>query len=291
MESSAFAPADVDPENDRRDGQMSAKPVTKSKPSRNLTSAVAQWTPPIIALVVVVLIWEAAVRIGEIPAYLLPPPSLVLIEMWHERTMFSPHIGVTAVEIALGYLYAVAIGLPLAILISSSKIMERSVFPLLVASQVVPKVALAPLFLIYLGFGIASKLTLVMVIAFFPIVVNGALGLQSIEREKIYLARSMGAGPFKTFWRVRLPHALPATFGGLRLAATLAPVGAIIGEFIGANAGLGVVLLQAQGMFNITRVFAAIAFMTVLGIAFYVVVLVAEQFAIPWHISKRSTST
>ena len=188
-------------------------------------------------------------------------------------------------EIVYGYLLAIAISVPLAIAIATSRAVEVSVYPLLVASQVVPKIALAPLFLIWFGFGISSKIVIVTLVAFFPIVVNGVLGLQAVEQEKIYLAQSMGAGRTATFFRVRLPTALPALFGGLKLAAILAVVGAVVGEFIGSNKGLGRTLLLANGLLDTALLFATIGYLTILGVSFYMLIDLAERITIPWHIS------
>jgi NitT/TauT family transport system permease protein len=242
---------------------------------------------PTVTFLVVTLIAEAWIRIAEVPRYILPTPSAAFTEMWDSRVFLLDQTWVTVQEIVYGYILAVLVAIPLAIAIATSRPVEKSIYPLLVASQVVPKVALAPVFLVWLGFGISSKVLIVLLISFFPIVVNAVIGLQSIETEKIYLAQSMGAGRWKTFWRIRLPQALPATFGGLKLAAIFAVVGAIVGEFIGADKGLGRTLLLASGNLNSALLFATIGYLTILGVLFFVAVDVLERVSIPWHVSKR----
>jgi len=162
---------------------------------------------------------------------------------------------------------------------------SRSILPLLVSSQAMPKVAVAPLFLVWFGFGLLPKVLIAFLIAFFPIVINTAVGLAAIEPEKIYLARSMGFGATATFFKIRLPNALPAIFGGLKISITLAVVGAVVGEFVGGDAGLGYLLMVANGSMDTQLLFAGIVALTVLGVVFFLLIELAERLAIPRHIS------
>jgi NitT/TauT family transport system permease protein len=173
----------------------------------------------------------------------------------------------------------------------SSGIFEKCVYPLLVTSQVVPKVALAPLFLIWLGYGILPKIILVGLLAFFPIVIDTVAGLRSIEIEKIYLARSMGANPIQLFFKLRLPNALPQIFSGLKLAATFSVIGAVVSELIGASEGLGYLMVEAEGSLNTPIVFAAIGYLTIMGIGLFTAVSFVERLTIPWHVSRRAVAT
>jgi len=242
---------------------------------------------PLTAFVLAIGGWAAFVHFGKVKSYLLPSPQSVFTTMIEQRLFLWEQTQVTLAEIVYGFVIAVVVGIFMAILISASPLIEKSVYPLLVASQVIPKVALAPLFLIWLGFGIASKIVIVILISFFPIVVNGVIGLQSLEQEKVYLAQSMGASKWSTFWRIRFPQSLPSLFGGIKLASIFAVVGAVVGEFIGAEAGLGRTLLQAQVRLNSQLLYATIGYLTIVGISIYVVVDIVERLAIPWHISKR----
>jgi NitT/TauT family transport system permease protein len=245
---------------------------------------------PTVALILALVAWALWIELGSVKDYIIPGPVAVWTEMVDNFSFLWDQAQVTLLETAIGFVIAVAAGIAFAILIATVRIVEKSVYPLLVASQVIPKVALAPILLIQFGFGIASKVVVVILIAFFPVVVNGVIGLQSLEQEKMYLARSMGASGWSTFWRIRFPQSLPSLFGGIKLAAIFAIVGAVVGEFIGAREGLGRTLLQAQSQFNTELMFAAIGYLTIVGILFYASVDVIERLTIPWHISKRRGS-
>ncbi len=242
---------------------------------------------PTITLALAVLAWGLYVEISGIRSYLLPGPTSVWSEMINEFSFLWEQTQTTLIETGLGFVIAVGGGIVVAIAIATFPLVEKSLYPLLVASQVVPKVALAPLFLIWLGFGIASKVVIVILIAFFPVVVNGVIGLQSLEQEKMYLAQSMGASRWATFWRIRFPQSLPTLFGGIKLASIFAVVGSVVGELIGAEKGLGRTLLQAQSRLDSELLYATIGYLTIVGIAFYALVDIIERIAIPWHISKR----
>jgi len=165
------------------------------------------------------------------------------------------------------------------------------VLPLLISSQAMPKVAIAPLFLVWFGFGLVPKVLIAFLIAFFPVVINTAVGLAAIEPEKIHLARSMGFGAVDTFFKIRLPDALPAIFAGLKISITLAVVGAVVGEFVGGDAGLGYLLMVANGSMDTQLLFAGIVCLTILGVAFYLLVELAERLAVPRHIIARDRGT
>ena len=184
----------------------------------------------------------------------------------------------------LGFALSIVIGIPLALAIFLWPAFSRSILPLLVSSQAMPKVAVAPLFLVWFGFGLLPKVLIAFLIAFFPVVINTAVGLASIEPEKIYLARSMGFGATATFFKIRLPNALPAIFGGLKISITLAVVGAVVGEFVGGDAGLGYLLMVANGSMDTQLLFAGIVALTVLGVALFLLIEFAERLAIPRHI-------
>jgi NitT/TauT family transport system permease protein len=273
------------------DGERSenvSAPVSPLPPERARWLAVLiDLAYPAVALALAIGAWALWVEVADIKSYLVPPPNDVFSEMWTRRSFLWDQSKTTALETGIGFAIAVAGGALMAAMIASFRVIERSLYPLLVASQVIPKVALAPIFLIWLGFGISSKVLVVVLISFFPVVVNGVIGLQSLEQEKIYLAQSMGASRWSMFWRIRFPQALPSFFGGIKLASIFAVVGAVVGEFIGAEKGLGRTLLQAQVRLNAELLFAAIGYLTIMGLFFYGLVDVIERLAIPWHISKR----
>lgn len=239
---------------------------------------------PIAVVIAALAIWEASTRLLGVPAFLLPPPSAIAISFVANALLLLFHGWITTVEILLGFALSVGIGIPLALAIFLWPAFSRSVLPLLVSSQAMPKVAVAPLFLVWFGFGLLPKVLIAFLVAFFPIVINTAVGLASIEPEKIHLARSMGFGASATFFKIRLPNALPAIFGGLKISITLAVVGAVVGEFVGGDAGLGYLLMVANGSMDTQLLFAGIVALTVLGVALFVLVEVAERLAVPRHI-------
>ncbi|MGH7268697.1 MAG: ABC transporter permease, partial [Candidatus Rokuibacteriota bacterium] len=161
-------------------------------------------------------------------------------------------------------------------------------YPVLVATQVVPKIAIAPILTIWFGFGMPPKVMMCFLISFFPVVIDSIVGLRSVEVGKLHLARSMGASPWQTFVKIRLPSALPSILGGVKIASTFAVVGAVVGEFIGADQGLGRVILIANGNFDTVTVFAAIGYLTFIGVGLFLLVDGVERLVIPWHVSRRA---
>jgi NitT/TauT family transport system permease protein len=235
-------------------------------------------------------IWEGASRLGLVASYLLPAPSAIGWRLLEARGSLFEHMIVTLYEILLSFIGAVVVGIVLALLVVYFKRFERAVYPLLVLTQAIPKVALAPLFVVWLGFGLLPKIAIGVLIAFFPVLVDMVIGFRSVELESIFLLRSMGASRRKIFWYLQLPNALPNMFGAMKVAVTLATVGAIVAEFIGANEGLGYVLVFANGLQDTPLLFAALAIISVLAIGLYILVAALERVFIRWHVSVRSES-
>jgi NitT/TauT family transport system permease protein len=202
------------------------------------------------------------------------------VEQWNVQ-LFDETM-VTFIESLGGFLLAIAVSVPLAILITYSDLLNRLVMPALVVSQVIPKIALAPLFVIWLGFGLLPKVLMSFLVAFFAIVVSTVVGLQSIEPNMLHLSRSMGASTLQTFLKVRLPNSLPTFFGGLKVGVTLAVIGAIVGEFVGAGSGLGHLTIIAMASLNLPLTFAAILMMGVIGVVMYGAVVLLERWTVPW---------
>jgi NitT/TauT family transport system permease protein len=238
-------------------------------------------TYPILTVIGTFAAWELGTRLFGVPAFLLPAPSKIVVSFAEHAGLLLKHGWVTTIEIVLGYLLSIVVGIPLALAIFMSPAFSRAVLPLLVSSQAMPKVAVAPLLLVWFGFGLLPKVLIAFLIAFFPIVISTAVGLASIEPEKIHLARSMGLGAAATFFKIRLPSALPSIFGGLKISITLAVVGAVVGEFVGGDAGLGYLLMVANGNIDTPLLFAGIIALTVQGVVFYFLVELAERLAIP----------
>jgi NitT/TauT family transport system permease protein len=237
------------------------------------------------AFVLILVAWQL---VGlKVPRYILPTPLATLAELQARAPLLAQHALTTLGEIALGFLLAVAVSVPCGMAVAFSRGVERVVMPVLVFTQLVPKIALAPLFIIWFGFGLFPKVFMTFLLSFFPIVINAVTGFRSLDREIEYLTRSMGLGAWAAFVKVRLPHALPQIFAGLKVAITLATVGAIIGEFVGSDRGLGYLLLVAGGDLRTELLFATLAVLTVIGLVLYYVMALLERLAIPWHVSRR----
>jgi NitT/TauT family transport system permease protein len=241
----------------------------------------------VVSLGLLALAWQYGVQIFHIPEYLIPRFSTVVKTVVDQRTSLLHHTWITGYESVIGFAVALAVSIPLAILITYSKTVEKIVYPWLVSSQVVPKVAVAPLFVVWFGFGIRPKIIVAFLIAFFPIVVSTTVGLKSTEREMLYLARSMGGGDLVTFLRVRVPNAMPSIFGGLKVGITFSVVGALVGEFVGSSSGLGYVLLRATGVLDTPTVFASLVLMTILGVILFAAVEISERILVPWRVEER----
>jgi NitT/TauT family transport system permease protein len=270
---------------------MAERHVTEQFRRRKSAVWAARLAPhayPLLSVIAMVVLWEAACHAFAIPRYILPAPSAISLELWKQRWVLLGHSVPTLVVITLGFVMAIVIGLPLAILIVWSTPLKLTLYPILISSQTVPKVAIAPLLVLWLGYGIVPKVLVTFLVCFFPITIDAVVGLRSVPTETIFLARSMGAGGWKTFIKIKLPHALPNIFAGLKVAITLAVVGSIVAEFVGADRGLGYLLMAATGNLDTTFLFADLVVLVVLGMGLYLVIEVLESAFIPWHVSKRS---
>jgi NitT/TauT family transport system permease protein len=237
---------------------------------------------PLLTLVVAVVLWEVGARALGLPKWLLPAPSAAFLETLDRAGELPMHTWVTFYETVLGFGLAVVIGVLLAVVIVYSPLLEATILPLLVVTQAVPKVALAPLLLLWIGYGDAPKILIAFLVSFFPIVVNVATGLKAIEPEVIDLSRSLSASQWDTFWKVRLPASLPYFFSGTKVAVTLSLIGAVIGEFVGADRGLGYLIVLSSAHVNTSLAFGAIFVLSVLGIVLYFSVEWAERVLCPW---------
>ena len=244
---------------------------------------------PVAMMLGLLAVWEAGARLFSVPSYLLPAPSAIMLSMDSNSAVLIKESVSTTIEILLGFALSVAIGVPLALAIYLWRPFARAVYPLLVSSQAVPKVAVAPLFLVWFGFGLLPKVLIAFLIAFFPIVINTAMGLAALEREKIYLAQSMGLGPVATFFKIQLPNALPSIFAGLKISITFAVVGAVVGEFVGGQGGLGYLLLIANGNMDTALLFAGIVALTVLGVVLFLAIGVLERLVLPPHAVEHAS--
>jgi NitT/TauT family transport system permease protein len=221
------------------------------------------------------------------PPYLLPSPHAVAVTFVNEFPDLLRHGMVTTYEMLAGYALAVCVAIPLAIAITSSARFNEFVMPTMLFFQIVPKVAIAPPFLVWFGVGPTPKVLVAFLISFFPIVIDAAVGLRSMSVEMADLARSMGATRLQVFTRFRLPTSLPYLFSGLKVAATLAIAGTVVGEFVGADKGLGYLLLVTNSNMQTSLMFATIVALTIIGLVFYYLVELLEGMLIPWHVTHR----
>ncbi|WP_431282852.1 ABC transporter permease [Humitalea sp. 24SJ18S-53] len=238
---------------------------------------------PLIGIVVALLVWEAAVRGFGVPGYLVPAPSAVFAEIWDFPLWYAQQAAFTTGITLAGFAAAAVFGVAFAILITESRTLERLLFPPFVALNSVPKVALAPLLVIWFGTGSPPKILVAFLVAVFPVVVDSALGLRSAPPDVLDLARALRGSRWSVLLRIKFFAALPSIFAGLKVAMSLALVGAIVGEFVSSQNGLGHVILSAQGSFDTARVFAALMLLAVIGMALIALVGFVERRAMPWR--------
>nr|WP_284701305.1 ABC transporter permease [Rhodoplanes tepidamans] len=226
------------------------------------------------------LAWQVGAPLAGLSAFILPTPWQILSRIAADHQLIAVHAGVTLFETVAGFLIAAVAGVGTALMIFYSRIFERAIYPLLVALQTIPKVALAPLLVLYFGYGFAPKLFLAFLLAFFPIVIATVVGLEGLDKAMVNLVRSMGASEWQTFFKIRLPAALPSLFGGLKVGISLAVIGAVIGEYVAAEMGLGYLQLQASAQFDTTLSFAAMVVIAALGVVTFWGLEVLEKRAV-----------
>ncbi len=249
------------------------KPKKKKAAGGSLTERYAS----VLLAAAILIAWQFAVPLLGLSEFVLPTPLAIGRRMVTDFDLLAAHSYITLLEVLAGFLAGVLIGIPLALAIFYSKAFERAVYPLLVALQTVPKIALAPLLVLYLGYGWWPKISLAFLISFFPIVISTVVGLQSLDKGLVNMVRSMGSTEWQTFFKVRLPAAMPSIFGGLKVAISLAVIGAIIGEYIAAERGLGYLQLQANSQFDTTLNFATVVTISLLGVLLYFVLALVES--------------
>lgn len=242
---------------------------------------------PLAFMAVVVLLWWLVTSRGWVQPYLLPTPGETFGNLVEFAPYFAQHTWITTYETVLGFLIAVVLGELVAVLMVYSRTLQSTVYPIILVAQVIPKIAVAPLFVVWMGFGMGPKITVAVLMAFFPIVVSGLAGLKSVDPEILDLSKTMGASKLKTFTKIQFPASLPQLLSGMKVAATLAVTGAVVGEFVGGNEGLGYVILRANGNMDTATLFGALIIMSVIGILLFAVIQIAENLLIPWHASRR----
>jgi NitT/TauT family transport system permease protein len=257
-------------------------PPDAKRRARKLRQALRPVVVPTLAVIVLFILWELGVRAFGIPEYILPAPTQIYAATMEAWEVMLRHTGSTLTTIMLGFVISIIISLPLAVLVTSSPNVAHAVYPILVLIQSIPKVALAPILVLALGAGEASRVTVTFLVAFFPLVISTATGLLAAPPELIELSRSLRASRFQQLFLVRLPYSVPFVFSGLKLAMTFSVVGAVVGEFVAADKGLGYQIMSATAFFRTSLAFGALLILSFLGIVLFQAVVVVERVFFPW---------
>ena len=241
---------------------------------------------PLLLLLLLLGAWEISVHWFDVKPFILPAPSQVLITFLENFSILTWHGAVTFLEILLGLLLGGLGGILLAIIVFYSPVLNKALFPLIIGSQMIPVFAIAPILIVWMGYGLWPKVTVAALICFFPLVVNVSDGLREPTEEVVDLFRSMGATRRQIFWKLRLPASLPTLFSGLKVSATLAVVGATIGEWVGSHQGLGYLMLQSNARLRMSLVFAAILMLAMLGLFLFGAIRIIERRVVHWRSTK-----
>jgi len=234
------------------------------------------------------VLWEAMIRLLHVPEWLVPAPSQIFEVIADKNSVMLFHTLVTLGETLFGFILALGVGIVCAIGIVHFALLRDTLYPTLIMFNSFPKIAIAPLFVVWIGVGIESKIANAFLTALFPIVLNTILGLTDMDPELLELVRSMSRSRWVLFWKIRLPHSLPYLFAGCKIAIPLAVIGAIVGEFISGRSGLGYLVLSANNYFNTPMAFTALLYLVLMSLALYAVVILAEKLSLPWY--RRETS-
>lgn len=252
----------------------------------------------LILLIALIALWEGGVRIFQVPRWLIPPVSDIAVALWRglatspfARDGFWYHSFITMTETVLGYLVGCGLGFALAVAISQTENLEVVLRPFIVAFQSLPKVAVAPIIVLWLGFGLVSKVAIVALLTFFPVLITGLAGFQAVEPERIELLRSLSASRWHIFTKVKFWTALPFIFAGLEMAAAFAVVGAIVGEFVGAQSGLGVLILQLDSAMDVGGSFAVFVILSLIGIALSAIIRALQNRVLYWQPKQQTQRT
>jgi NitT/TauT family transport system permease protein len=267
----------------RDDGSIAAPPDQAVGRSKFVTDIL----PPLLSAVIGFGLWEGLVRYYAVAPYVLPAPSLVFVELIRNAHYLLTQLGWTVLAAASGVVLAIVLGVLAGALVGLSSTADRMLTPWLVVVHAVPKVVVAPLFLIWFGFGVQSEIFFVVTFTFFPIVVATITGLKSADPDVLQMVRSMGASRTQVLRKIMFPAALPIILSGIKLSISLAPVGAVIGEFVASNQGLGHLLIRAVGEMDTALAFAAVTLFSIFGVLLWRAAEFVEGRLLPWHPSQR----
>jgi putative hydroxymethylpyrimidine transport system permease protein len=248
-----------------------------------------RWALPLLVVAALIGLWQVAASSGALAGalnledFLVPSPAEIATALWDNRSLLAENAWVTLQEVLLGFLCGLAAGLGFAVLLRLSATLWRAFYPLIVASQAIPILVIAPILIVWFGFGIGPKLFVVALLCFFPIAVNTVDGLRSVDPEAVKMMRTLDASRRQVLWRVEAPMALPFVFSGARIAATFAPIAAIFGEWVGADSGLGVLIRQDSAQLETARLFAAAAVLAIVALALFGLIALAERRVVTWR--------
>jgi ABC-type nitrate/sulfonate/bicarbonate transport system permease component len=245
-----------------------------------LRARTMDWLPAVVTTVILIVLWEVLVDVLDVQRWLLPPPSVIFAEIFDSFGFLARQTGITAMEIVVGFAISVMLAVSLASGIVWSRSVERTIYPIIIASQTIPIITLAPLLIIWVGTDITSKVIVIVLFTFFPIVISLVSGLRSVDQEMVDMFRTLGASPWQTFSKLMIPSALPSFFAGLKVAAVVSVIGAVIGEWFGASAGLGWLMKIAGGQFQTARVFAAIVVLSFLAMVLFAAIVALEKWSL-----------
>ncbi|MCH2526890.1 MAG: ABC transporter permease [Dehalococcoidia bacterium] len=254
-------------------------------------ATLAEWVIPGLIILGLVVLWEVCVRTMSIPVWQLLPTSSFMVELVASIDLLWQHTVVTVLEIVIGFAISLVVGLVLSAGIAYSSLLQRSIYPIVISSQTVPIIAIAPLLLIWVGYGLAPKVIIVAIICFYPIVVNTVDGLKAIDPDMVNMMRALGATKFEVFRKLQIPTALPFIFSGIKISISVSVIAAVIGEWVGASEGLGYLIIYSQPLFLTSRVFAAILILAVLGVSLFVIAVLLERLSMPWYFNEKRAST
>ena len=274
-------------------GDSSSEIEMSSKPPANFwrrTNMGQDVLLPISVFVGLLVVWEAAVQLFNIPVYLLPAPTVIWTETVAIASTIGNHTVATLGTVVVGFFISFAISLPLAVFMTSSPLISSAIYPLLVLTQSIPKVALAPILVVMLGANELPRLVITFLVAFFPLVIAIAVGLLAVPDELIELGRSLKASKFQELYRIRLPYAVPFIFSGLKVAIALAVVGAVVGEFVNADKGLGYMIITATAFFKVPVAFGALILLSIMGVVLFQVVVIIERIFFPWSAANQENT-
>jgi len=249
----------------------------------------SRWALPALVLATLIGLWQVAASSGvlasvlNLEAFLVPSPAEIASALWENRSLLAENAWVTMQEILLGFLCGLVAGLSFAVGLRLSETLRRAFYPLMVASQAIPILVIAPILVVWFGFGIGPKLAVVALLCFFPIAVNTADGLRSVDPEASKMMRTLDASRWQVMKRVEAPTALPFVFSGARIAAAFAPIGAVFGEWVGADSGLGHLILQDNAQLETARLFAAAAVLAAIALGLFGLLALAERRIVTWR--------